>query len=291
MLEFEYVVASSLENALLLFNNDDKLAEMRVLAGGTRLLVDLRAGILKPARIVDLHTIADLKYIRSTGRDITIGAMTTLAEVERSSLLWSEAPLMTDMARMFAHPVVRESATLGGNIATLAPAMDAVVPLLALDATVVLHSKALGERQLPLTTFLVEQVQRPDQRQALITQVRFPIPSKGAFQFYRRFGNRKAGSTPIVSVALLLDVSHGHIQQARIALGSIASVPFRATAAEAILLQQPLPLRSSVIDHALSLLDSHIQEFNDDRTVSIAYRKEMGKALVRNALQSVNASS
>lgn len=282
MVEYEYIVPSSLEVALHVLG--DASHPSMALAGGTQLLVDVRAGIVQPAMLVDLRRLDTLQSIRIHDHRLEIGARATLAQVELNPLIQKHVPLLTEMARSFGSPLIRASATLGGNIASLTPVADAVVPLLALDATLLLQSVGDSRRRQQLSSFITEHRKERANTHELITQVTVPVLPGNALWFYSKLGNRKAGATPVASVATVITTQGQRIQEARIALGAITSAPLRAAHAEAVLLHEPLPLRDQTIEHCLAVLATELQDPLDDIVASAGYRVMMGKALVRKAL-------
>jgi carbon-monoxide dehydrogenase medium subunit len=284
MVEFEYVTPSSLEAALQVLGDAGHSAI--ALAGGTRLLIDVRAGIVQPAILVDLRHLDTLEYIRFDDHCncVAIGARTTLAQIETDPLLEKYAPLLTEMARGFGSPLIRSSATLGGNIASFAPVADAVVPLLALDAAL-LFQDAGNKRRQHLSAFIADHKREAAAHaHGLITEVSVPVLPGNTRWFYAKLGNRKANAIPIASVATVITIQSQRIQEARIALGAITQVPLRATHTEAVLLNESLPLRDQTIEHCLAALATELQNPLDDIVASARYRIMMGKALVRKAL-------
>nr|MBA2396452.1 FAD binding domain-containing protein [Ktedonobacteraceae bacterium] len=189
-----------------------------------------------------------------------------------------------EMSRSFATPLVRSSATLGGNIVAGAPVADAVVPLLTLDASLTLQ--ASGDRQWSqsLASFMATR----SQSGALVTQVNVPVPAKDAFWFYYKLAHRRSGAVSIASTALVITREGQHIKEASIALGAITPAPLRATRAEAVLLNEVLPLREQVIERCLVNLVADLQGPRDDLWASSTYRVRMGQALVKKALKQLN---
>jgi aerobic carbon-monoxide dehydrogenase medium subunit len=283
MIECEYIAPSSLEAALRVLGATSQPA--MALAGGTQLLVHLRTGMMRPVMLVDLCHLDTLQYIRLDDYHIDIGAKTTLAQVETNPLIWRHVPLLTEMARQFGNLLVRAAATLGGNIASLTPVADAVVPLLALDASLLLQSVDNGKRRQQIASYITEHRQEKRHVHELITQVTIPVLPTNALSFYAKLGNRKAGAIPIASVASVITIEEQRIQEARIALGAITPLPLRAIQAEAVLHNETLPLRDQTIEHCLAVLITELREPLEDSVASAEYRVMMGKALVRKALQ------
>jgi aerobic carbon-monoxide dehydrogenase medium subunit len=282
MAEFDYVAPSSLEATLQLFTTTNRSAML--LAGGTHLLPALRANNIQPVTLIDLRHLDTLKFMRLENQQLAIGARTTLAELERSQLVQRELPLLTEMSRSFATPLVRSSATLGGNIVMGASTADAVVPLLALNATLALQTSGGRIWHQSLASFLATRpVQAP-----LVTQISVSVPAKDAFWFYYKLGHRRSGAVSVASVALVITLQGQRIRDASIALGAITPVPLRATQAETVLLNAELPLSERVMEHCLSMLVMDVQGPLDDLWASSTYRVRMGQALVRKALKLLN---
>jgi xanthine dehydrogenase small subunit len=281
MAEFDYMAPSSVEATLHLLKDTNHPA---LLAGGTQLLPDIRAKHRQPTTLIDLRHLDTLKYIRLEDQHIAIGARTTLAEIERSQLIQQALPLLAAMSRSFATPLVRSSATLGGNIASLTPIADAVVPLLALNATLSLQAHDSHAQSQPIASFITTYMQQAP-FQELLTQISVPVLPEDTFWFYYKLGQRQAGAVSIVSVALVITLQAQRIQEACIALGAITHTPIRATQAEAALLHESLPLSNQTIERCLSALVVDLQHPCDDLWASATYRVKMGQALIKKALK------
>jgi CO/xanthine dehydrogenase FAD-binding subunit len=281
MAEFNYIAPTSLEATLQLLNTTNRPA---ILAGGTQLLPAIRAHAIQPTTLLDLRYLDALKYIRLENQLIDIGARTTLAQLEQNQLIQQALPLLTEMSKSFATPLVRRSATLGGNIASSTSVADAVVPLLALNATLSLQASGGKMWCEQLASFIATR----SHHEPLVTQISVPVPAKDAFWFYYKLGHRKAGTTSVASVALVITIQGQRIKEACIASGAITPIPSRATRAEAVLLNEPLPLNDRVIEHCLSVLATDLQEPRDDLWASATYRVMMGQALIKKALKQLN---
>lgn len=286
MAEFDYIAPLSLEATLQLLNHTSH--PTLVLAGGTRLLPEMRANSIQPTTLIDLRHLDTLKFIRLENHHINIGARTTLADIEQSQLIQQSLPLLSGMSRSFANPLVRTSATIGGNIVSFAPVADAVVPLLALNATLSLQEAGGKKWSEQLAFFITTHPQDAPSTQKLVTQMSVPVLAKDAFWFYYKLGHRKAGAVSVASVALVITLQGQRIKEARIALGAITPVSLRATRAETVLLNEPLPLSDQVIEHCLSNLVTDLREPRDDLWATAMYRVMMGQALIKKALKQLN---
>jgi len=204
------------------------------LAGGTNLIVDMRAGRERPELVVSLDRIDALRGIERTGTGVSIGGRTTVSDLLRAAEVAETAPALAAAANVFAGRMVRNAATVGGNIACGSPAADLVPPLLALDAEVTLTSTS-GTRTVALDDYYQgykEDIRRGDELIAAISWDR--PPDRSASLFYK-LARRKGDAITITGVAVTLCAADGVCSRARIALGAVAPTVLRAKAAEAVL--------------------------------------------------------
>jgi CO/xanthine dehydrogenase FAD-binding subunit len=237
--QFSFRWATSIEQAV------DWLAQgnVKLLAGGTDLVVALRADAIQPDLVVDVNRIPELKAVRQENGRIAIGAAVTFGEIARHRLLLEQVPFLAQAAATVGSPQIRGAGALGGNIANGSPAADCVVPLVALDADVLLVSKA-GRRVAPLR----EVLQAPPNavnigKDELIVSVSFAAPPAGARGCFVKLGRRNALSVARLSCAVMGRLNgDGVVELAAVALGAVAPHPFRAAMLERMLLgERPGP--------------------------------------------------
>ena len=191
---------------------------------------------------------------------------------------------MRPMCVAFAGPLIRNLATVGGNICDASAAADISPPLLALDAVVHLESAAHGGRTLPLGEFFQgvrRTARRPDE---LLTAVEFPRPAEDERWYYYKLGKRKADAISIVSVAMTVKLEQGKVEYARIALGAVAPVAMRTPEAESLL--QGEILDETTINAAAAGAARESSPIDDFRATG-AYRRQMVEALVRRGLREI----
>lgn len=247
------------------------------LAGGTNLVVDLRARRLTPNRLVSLGRIDALRYIRCADGRVIIGGRTTVSDLLRSADIARHAPALVDAARVFGGQMVRNAATVAGNIACGSPAADLVPPLLALDADVVLTSAA-GTRTVPLASYFTGY--KTDLRRAdeLISEISWPIPAaRNANQFYK-LARRKGDAITVTGVAIALAVANGVCTTARIALGAVSPAAMRVRGAEALIAGKALT--PALIDEAGRRAAEECSPIDDIRA-SADYRRHTVHVLTR----------
>lgn len=273
---FEYRHATSLLQAATLLAENP---EARPLAGGTDLLVDLRERRQQPRLLVDISELPELRGIVVEDAAVRIGGGVTVGELLASALVAELLPGLRHAARDFADFLTRNKATLGGNLANASPGADLVVPLLALDARVVLGGPG-GERALTLDEFLVgprRTVLRPGELVQSIV-----VPVRPGRQSWYKLGLKRGGAIAVVSVATWLGLDGtGRCTGARVALGAVAPRPFRATEAEAAL--EGGPLTPDRIARAADLAAAAARPITDVRGGS-DYRQAMVRALVARGL-------
>ncbi len=171
--EFDLLRPKTMPEAL------DMLADAGTMpiAGGTNVVVDLRAGKHQPRALVDVSRLPGLRGVRREDGHLVIGGGTTISDLLHDPLIAQHAPALREAALVFANPLIRNRATVAGNLVDASPAADTAPPLLALDAEVELSSKA-GVRRVPLADFLVgvrKTLRRPDE---LLTAVRCPAAGR-----------------------------------------------------------------------------------------------------------------
>lgn len=250
------------------------------LAGGTNLLVDIRGRRENPRRLVALDRVDGLRWLRAEGGAIAMGARTTVSELLRSDAVAATLPSLHEAARLFAGQMVRNAATVAGNIACGSPAADLVPPLMALDAEVVLASAA-GRRRVALADYYTGYkacVRRPEE---LITEIACPPRPAASANLFYKLARRHGDAITVVGVAVSLAVADGRCRSARIALGAVAPVPLRAREAEAML--EGVALDAAAIDRAAHQAAAEASPIDDVRA-SAGYRREMVAVLTRRLL-------
>ena len=273
---FEYRPATSLAQATTLLA---ERADARLLAGGTDLLVDLRERRQAPGLLVDVSGLPELGGIAVRDGSLWIGGGVTVAELGRAPLVAERAPALHKAARDFADYLTRNRATVGGNLANGSPGADLVVPLLALDTSVVLAGPA-GERRVALDDFLEGPRRTALRRGELVRAV--VIPQGGGVQSWYKLGLKRGGAIAVVSVATCLRVgTDGRATGAAIALGAVGPRPFRAREAEATLLGTSLDAGRVAL--AASRAAQAARPISDVRG-SAEYRRAMVEALVTRGL-------
>ena len=224
---FAYAAPVTLDEAVGLLTEHAE-AEPRVLAGGQSLIPLMNFRLAKPGYLIDLRKVAGLSGIRREGDVLVVGAMTRLAELERSPEVAMAAPLVAEAVGLVAHTPIRNRGTIGGSLAHADPAAELPAAALALDAELVAVGPA-GPRTVPVTEFLQGPFSTALQPDEILTEIRLPVWRGGhAFVEYARIHANFA----VVAVAALVTLDGGRIQRAAVALTGVAPTAIRARAAE-----------------------------------------------------------
>lgn len=249
-------------------------------AGGTNLIPDLRSGKGPVGPFVSLAALDELRGLSLDGEIVTMGARTTMSDILNTPEMRQWAPSLVAQAGVFAGHMVRNAATVGGNICYGSPSADVVPPLLALDAEVIIAGSD-GERTMALERFLLDYKRTALQPGELLTAVRWQVPSENETHLFYKLGRRKGDAITVTGVAVAMAAEQGRCTRARIALGSVAPTVIRAREAERFLEGQVvLP---SLIDVAGRQAAAMCNPINDLRA-SGAYRRHTAFALTQRLL-------
>lgn len=253
---------------------------IRLIAGGTDLMIQLREHMVHADALLGLVRIAELKRIWSDDSQIHVGATATYTDIIKSKLVNRHAYLLVEASRLIGAPQIQHMGTIGGNLGNASPAGDTLPCLYVLDATVTLTSKE-AERQVSMPEFMLgvrHTVLKPEE---LITKVSFePLPQNAGSSFVK-LGLRRSQAISVVDVAAVVYIAEGRITDARVALGSVAPTIVRSAAAEEVLIGEAPS--EELFEHAAEATRKDISPITDIRG-SAAYRHHVAKPLVKEAL-------
>jgi CO/xanthine dehydrogenase FAD-binding subunit len=230
-----YVFAKTSEEALAILSEGQGRA--RLMAGGTDLMLLLQAKGAGVHTLVDIEKISELKKIAVEGTTITVGALATHRQVAESTLIKEGAKALAEAALAVGSPQIRNVGTIGGNVVTAQPAADASIALVALDAQVQITGPE-GKKEIKVRdTFLGPGKSAIDPTRELVTAFTFPKPTVHETTAFVRYARRKSLALPVLNMAIWLkmDEDRTTIEDVRIAMGPMATVPLRAVQAEEIL--------------------------------------------------------
>ncbi|MFZ5791847.1 MAG: FAD binding domain-containing protein [Pseudomonadota bacterium] len=258
--------------------------EARPLAGGHSLIPMMKLRLARPAHLVDLGRIGDLKGIRDDGGEIVIGAMTTQHELIASDRLASGLPIIREAALLIADPQVRYQGTLGGNVANGDPGNDMPALMQCLDATYHLLGRG-GERRVKAREFYQGAYFTALEPGEIVTAVRIPLPPAGHGWAYEKL-KRKVGDYATAAVALLLTMQGGKCKTAAIGLTNLGETPLFAADAAAALVGSDLG--DAALAKAAAAAEAQVAPASDGRG-PVEYRRKMAGVMLRRAVLSAKA--
>ena len=271
---FDFVVPGTVQAAL----KAAKGKKYKFIAGGTNFMPDLRhdhSGEIK--LVIDLMRIKTLRGVSAAKGTVKLGALATMTDLLENKIIAREAPVLREMAAKFAGPIIRNRASVAGNLIDGGPAADIVPPLLALKATVKLAGPR-GRRSIALDKFLTGYRQTAIKAGEIITEITFPSPGKSHLHGYYKLARRNAMAITVVGAAIVLRMKGKVCQEAGISLGSVAPVPIRCYEAEKILEGNEITLAlAQEAAGACAVAANPI----DDIRASAEYRKLMCEVLPR----------
>jgi carbon-monoxide dehydrogenase medium subunit len=276
MKPFDYFSPKSLSEAsevLSKYNGDAKM-----IAGGTDLLLKLKAGRLAPKAIVNIKHIPELRGISSNPQSpISIGALTTLEEIKRSPIIHENFPALSSAAATMASVQIRNLATVGGNMCNAAPSADLAPILIALNATAVI-SGAKGERRVALEDFFTGPGKSVLGVGELLVSVE--VPKQESRSIYLKHSPREHMDIAVVGVGIALQKN-----SVRIVLGAVAPIPLRAKKAEEEVMSGSLTKER--IERAAKSAAEEAKPIDDVRG-SVWYRRKMVEVMVRRGLMGLS---
>jgi len=276
--QFEFHEPHTVEEACQLMGQLGDKA--RPLAGGTDLLVNMKKKITAPENLVSLDRIEELREISTQGDVVRIGSCLKVADAAKASGIKDSFAALAEGASRLGSPLIRNLATVAGNIVSARPAADLPPSLIAYGAELVVRS-ASGERTLPLEGFFSgpgQTVLKPDE---IVVAIVIKKPPENSGSAYIKLGVRETLEISIVNVAVSLTLDNGAIKDARVVLGSVAPTPVRAPSAEKALIgEKPSDALFAKAGEAASSDARPIDDFRG----SAEYRRDMVAALARRAL-------
>lgn len=227
--DYQLTTPPSLADALALLKNEPGV--WKPFAGGTDLMVLLEAGKLPHRNYINIWGLNELRGIDAADTHVTLGTLTTYTEVQADPILRSEFPMLCQAASETGGLAIQNRGTLGGNIINASPAADSPPALLAYDAEIELLSSS-GARWVPYQGFHTGYKQMQLSADELLARIRLPRTTAGATHYYRKVGTRKAQAISKVCLAATGRMNNGHIEETRIALGSVAPIVVRCVQTE-----------------------------------------------------------
>jgi carbon-monoxide dehydrogenase medium subunit len=276
---FDYHAPASLPEALALLAKYGE--DAKVLSGGQSLLPLLKLRLGQAAHLVDIGRIPGLEYIREEGGMLRIGGRTRESTLEHSELVKARYPILLDTTKVIADPLVRNMATVGGNLAHGDPGNDHPATMIALRAQVVATGPK-GERVIPIEQFfkgLFRTALRPDE---VLTEIRIPTPPARSGGAYLKLERKVGDYATAAAAAQLTLAANGKVEKAGLALTNVGPTPIHCTEAETYLTGKT-PDAATLVE--ASKLAAKAAAPSADRRGSVEYKREMARVLTGRALK------
>ena len=248
-------------------------------AGGTELLLAMKHDVLRYKHLIDVKVISGLDAIEQRDGMIRIGATATHRNIERSALLRSQLPVLTNMESLVANVRVRNTGTLGGNLCFAEPHSDPATLLLVLGASVAVEGPQ-GRREIPVDDFFTGPYETRLAPNEIMTGVQIPVTSGQWQSAYVKF---QVHERPMLGLALALETTADGetFSRARVAVGCVSPRPQRSAAAESLLagrrseIERNLPMAAEALADAAQLID--------DQQSSAEYKRHLIRVFLRRA--------
>lgn len=277
--QFNYISPKNKEEALRILK--EERVKACIVAGCSNVLPDIRDKNLTLKFLVDISDIEELRGIIKKKDKICIGPLTTIAELINSELILKESKVLIQAAEQFADPLVRNNATIGGNLVTASPAADMAVPLLTLDALIKIESVG-QKREVKLRDFFLEPGKTVLQDDEMIVGIEFEQSDINKNGYFIKLGQRKAMAIAIASIAVNLEVKQNKIIQIRIAMGSVAPTPIKLTVTEEFLKDKVI--NDKLVEEAMDRVREEVEPISDIRA-STEYRRYVSGILFKRAFK------
>ncbi len=252
-----------------------------ILAGGVSLIDQMKRGMQHPDVILSLHRIKDLRFVETSDGTLGIGALATLKDGERSSLVREQYGSLWDAIRQIGSVQVKTMGTIVGNVAACNPASDVATALTALGAEIKVAGRG-GERSIPIQFFAVDVRKNSLESDEIVTEIKIPAPETGSACAFLNLARTKEDIAK-VAVSVHAIIKGGIMENVRIALGAVAPVILRAYAAEEIL-KGERPSLTVIQAAARAAAESEgVIPITDLRSTA-QYRREMVAVLTERAL-------
>jgi len=257
--------------------------DARAIGGGTTLVILMKQRALHYPYLIDLQTIPGLNHITQDSDGVRIGALATHRMIELSPLVRQAFPVVAEAFSHIGNVRVRQTASIGGNLAHADYRLDPPPPLLALGATVSAFGPG-GPRTLPLKDFFRGMYETALDPGEILTEVKIPQLPTNSRAVYLRYSTLSANDWPCVGVAALMQKQSGRCQQLRLALGGVAATPLLISGLE---FAHDQVVDGAVIDRILATVDAQIEPSADLRG-SEWYKRKMARLFTQKAIEQVN---
>ena len=257
--------------------------DARLIGGGTTLVILMKQRALYYPYLIDLQTIPGLREIKREPDGVRIGTLVTHRMVETSPLIREKVPVIAEAFGHVGNIRVRQTASVGGNLAHADYRLDPPPPLLVLNSEVTALGPN-GSRRIPLKDFFRGMYETALDPEEILVDVKIPTMPANSQAVYLRFSTLSANDWPCLGVAAFLVKENGRCKELRLALGGVAATPLLIGGLEFV---QDQVLDQAVIDKLLDTVDEQISPFSDLRG-SEWYKRRMARLFVNKAITQLN---
>jgi len=279
MNQFKYISPKTKEEVLKILEQEKSKA--CIVAGCSNVLPYIKDKIISGKLLLDISGIGELNYIKKSEDKLCIGAATTISDLINSKVIREECSVLHQAAEDFADPTVRNSATIGGNLADASPAADVAPPLLVLDAVLEVESMD-GKREISLKDFFVGPRKTVLHDDEMITSIKIKDGSINKNGCFIKLGLRQAMAISLASIAMILETEEEKITDVRIAMGSVAPTPLRLINVEEFLIYQKID--DVLLEEAMKKVSETVKPIGDVRA-SAEYRRYVSGILFKRAFE------
>jgi len=282
----QYFAPQKIEEALEILSRYGK--EIKIIAGGTDLLIQYYDRLYEIGTWLDLKNIKELKEVKINKNQMEIGAMVSHAQLEKSEDIKKYYPVLSKAAADIGSPQIRNRGTIGGNIVNASPAGDLLAPLMAYDAQFRLLSTQ-GEKIVPAEEFFVGPKKTILEPAQLLTRIILPLPSERTYGCWIKIGKRKALIIATITLALVVEMAEDNktVKDVKTCLGSVAPTPIEIK-----------EIRKKIMGKKFNQLDfAELGQIVEDKISPIddirgtrEYRKDVAKEIMINALEEIDSA-
>jgi len=282
----QYFAPQKIEEALEILSRYGK--EIKIIAGGTDLLIQYYDRLYEIGTWLDLKNIKELKEVKINKNQMEIGAMVSHAQLEKSEDIKKYYPVLSKAAADIGSPQIRNRGTIGGNIVNASPAGDLLAPLMAYDAQFRLLSTQ-GEKIVPAEEFFVGPKKTILEPAQLLTRIILPLPSERTYGCWIKIGKRKALIIATITLALVVEMAEDNktVKDVKTCLGSVAPTPIEIK-----------EIRKKIVGKKFNQLDfAELGQIVEDKISPIddirgtrEYRKDVAKEIMINALEEIDSA-
>jgi len=278
MNQFKYISPKTKEEALRILNLEK--SQTCLVAGCSNILPYIKDKILSDKLLVDISGIKTLKFIKENNENLYIGPLTTISELMDSVIIREKFSPLYQALEEFADPILRNTATIGGNLADASPAADTAPPLLVLKAELEIENQE-SKRIVELKDFFISPRKTILQNNEMITGIKIKNTSINKNGCFIKLGLRQAMAISLASIAMVLESKDEKLTDVRIAMGSLAPTPFRLFNVEDFLIGKRID--EIVIEEAMNKVGQSVSPISDVRA-SDEYRRYISGILFKRAL-------